>query len=187
MSSPNVSKLIQKNLMPILSKIALIMIARSENQIGVTFDYIRHMAKTDFGLLMRYNKMFSIIDPRKHVSAEAYHAARMRGALAADCWTCVEVEINLAKQSGLSSEWIDEVLAGSSSDADINAVITLTDATVRDRVDASKAREIIRSRYGEKGLIELSIAMNGTAMLPGVKRAMGYATACNIELMRAAK
>ncbi|WP_275296365.1 hypothetical protein [Sulfitobacter mediterraneus] len=40
-------------------------------------------------------------------------------------------------------------------------------------------------KMGEAGLIELSYAMNGAALLPGIKRAMGYATTCNLSMMKA--
>jgi hypothetical protein len=83
----------------------------------------------------------------------------------------VEAEINLAKLAKLSDALIDDILRGSTSDASLQAIIALTDATVRDRIDSSEARELVCGAYGDKGLIELFIAMNGAAMLPGVKRA----------------
>lgn len=170
--------------MSLIEKISLALIAREERRIRVTFDYIRHMARTDLRLLLRYNRIFGIIDPRRHLPAEAYHTARIRGALAADCGTCVEAEINLALNAGLPHALVQSILSGACDKPDLSAVIALADAATRDRVDAPEARAHLRSVYGEKGLIELSIAMNGAAMLPGVKRAMGFASACNIDLLR---
>ena len=51
-------------------------------------------------------------------------------------------------------------------------------------MDDPEARDIIRKAFGEAGMIEISLAVNGAARLPGVKRAMGYATACDIQTMR---
>lgn len=167
-----------------LTRIALSMIGRGEKRIGVTLDYVREIAKTDFGLLMRYNKLFGFLDPNRHTPKDAYHVARIRGALAADCGTCVEVEINLARQSGLDEATIDRALTGENLTPELQSVCRLADATVRDRIDGAEAREAVRAAYGDRGLIELAYAMNGAAILPGIKRAMGYATACNIETMR---
>lgn len=50
--------------------------------------------------------------------------------------------------------------------------------------DDPKAREKIIKYCGEKGLVELSYAMNGAALLPGIKRAMGYATSCNLDILK---
>ncbi|WP_108257656.1 ABC transporter substrate-binding protein [Mangrovicoccus ximenensis] len=49
------------------------------------------------------------------------------------------------------------------------------DAVVRDRAEDAAAREAVRDAFGEAGLIELAYAMNGAALIPGVRRAMGFA------------
>ncbi len=167
----------------ILSPIAHKLIAQAERRLGVALDYTHKIADTNIGLLARYNRLFGFLDPMKHLPADAYHTARLRGALAADCGTCVEAEINLAMQAGLSPAVIKTILEGQ-PEGPLQNVVTLSDAVVRDRVDAPKARTALIAQYGEAGLIELSFAMNGAALLPGVKRAMGYATACDLSLMR---
>ncbi|WP_259942921.1 hypothetical protein [Sulfitobacter sp. M368] len=170
--------------MAFLTPLTLAMVKQAEKRVGVTFDYVRKIAQTDFGLLLRYNKVFGFLDPRKHLPAQAYHAARLRGALAADCGTCVEAEINLALQAGLSKTLVKAIL-NSTADGPLGAVIALTDAVVGGKQDAPDDRADVLNAYGEAGLIELSFAMNGAALLPGVKRAMGYATTCNLSMMKA--
>jgi alkylhydroperoxidase family enzyme len=162
------------------------MIGSNERRLGAGLDYVRKIAATDLSLLMRYNRLFGFLDPRRKTKAEAYHAARIRGALAADCGTCVQIEINLARQSGLSNDLVDAILAGDTSRLApaTAAVVELADCVVRDRRDNADARAAVITAHGEAGLIELAFAMNGAALLPGIKRAMGYATACNIDTMR---
>ncbi|AUQ50443.1 hypothetical protein PhaeoP83_02177 [Phaeobacter inhibens] len=167
-----------------LKKIAHFLIRRAERRVGVSLDYSHAIADTDFGLLTRYNRVFGFLDPNRHVPAAAYHAARLTGALSADCGTCVEAEINLAKSAGLTPELIQSILTGGTLEPELEAVVRLSGAVAGARTDDPEAREIVRAAYGEAGLIELSFAMNGAAMLPGIKRAMGYATACDLQLMR---
>jgi len=161
-------------------------ISRAEKRVGVELDYARKIARTDFGLLLRYGKIFSFLDPKKTVPAEAYHIARLRGAISADCGTCVEAEINLAKAAGVSGQMIDAVLRAEYDGLPeaLAAVARLADAVVRDRIDAAEEREIVLRAFGDAGLIELSFAMTGAALLPGIKRAMGYATTCDLETIR---
>jgi alkylhydroperoxidase family enzyme len=168
----------------VLKNIALFMILRAEKRLGVALDYVRQIAKTDVGLLTRYNRLFGTIDPRKHLPADAYHAARIRAALASDCGSCVQAEINLAKKSKLDPALIDALLSGSPLKQPLASVVQLTDAVVANRQDASEARAEIIKAWGDTGLIELSFAMNGAAMLPGIKRAMGYATACDLTKLQ---
>ena len=160
--------------------------SKAEKRIGVELDYARRIAETDFGLMVRYGKIFAFLDPNRKVPPEAYHIARLRGAISADCGTCVEAEINLARAAGVPAEII---IAALSSDYaalpdPLQAVACLADAVTRDRADAPQARDRVRSEYGEAGLIELSYAMNGAALLPGIKRAMGFATLCDLDTLR---
>ena len=169
----------------LLKKIAAAMIRKAETRLGVSLDYAHKIAQTDIGLLMRYNRIFGFLDPNRHVPPLAYHAARLRGAMAADCGTCVEAEINLAKLDGLSDVHIDAVLtADGSLEAPIMAVVRLSDAVVARREDDAEARDAVRAAYGEAGLIELCFAMTGAAVLPGIKRGMGYATTCDLSVLR---
>ncbi|MFV1530106.1 MULTISPECIES: hypothetical protein [unclassified Phaeobacter] len=167
-----------------LKKVAHFLIRRAERRIGVSLDYAHAIADTDLGLLARYNRVFGFLDPNRQLPAAAYHAARLTGALSADCGSCVEAEINLAKSAGLSPELIRSILTGSALESELEAVVRLAGAVAGTRSDDPEAREAVRAAYGEAGLIELSFAMNGAAMLPGIKRAMGYATACDLQLMR---
>ncbi len=162
------------------------LVSRAERRIGVQLDYARKIAETDVGLMLRYGRIFGFLDPNRHVPAEAYHVARLRGAVAADCGTCVEAEINLARKAGVSSELISATLKSdlAALSESLQAVACLADAVTGDRVDAPEARERVLRDYGEAGLIELSFAMNGAALLPGIKRAMGYATTCDLETLR---
>lgn len=170
----------------ILRKLTSLLIGRAEKRIGISLDYVRQIARTDFGLLMRYKKIFSVLDPNTKVPAQAYHTARLRGAIAADCGTCVAAEINLAKAAGLKSEFLDQVISGiyHQLPEDVAAVAKLADSVVDHRNDDPESRATILARFGDAGLIELSFAMNGAALLPGIKRAMGFAVVCDLDIVR---
>jgi len=169
-----------------LKFIAGYFVRKAEKRIGVDLEYAHVIAETDFGLMSRYGKIFGFLDPNKKVPVLAYHVARIRGAVAADCGACVEAEVNLAKASGIQTKIINALLIEDYSElsSEIAAVARLTDAVVLNRVDDPKTRAEVQRAYGTAGLIELSYAMNGAALLPGIKRAMGYATQCNLQLIK---
>lgn len=170
----------------LLKKIAAHLIQRAERRIGVRLDYAHEIAQTDLTLLSRYNRIFGFLDPNKKVPKVAYHTARLRGAIAADCGTCVEAEINLANQAGIDNATVGLVLRSDYSELpeEVAAIARLADAVAGRREDDAEAREIIKRAYGDAGLIEVSFAMNGAALLPGIKRAMGYATICDMAILR---
>ena len=167
-------------------RIAGLLVSAAEKRIGVALDYAHQIARTDFGLMLRYGKIFRFLDPNKKVPAEAYHTARLRGAIAADCGTCVEAEIKLAKNAGVSAEIITAVLQSNYSVLanELHAVASLSDAVVAQRQDDPNSRIKVLRAFGEAGLIEISFAMNGAALLPGIKRSMGCATVCDIQTLK---
>ena len=169
-----------------LKKISEYLVTRAERRIGVELDSARRISQVDFGLFRRYGSIFSFLDGNSKAPPVAYHAARLRGALASDCGTCVEAEINLARNSGLDASLVDRVLSGEYAELpdEVAAVARLSDAVVARREDDPDARMLIVERYGEAALIEIAFAMNGAALLPGIKRTMGYATACNLDILR---
>ncbi len=169
-----------------LLKISLYLISRAEKRLGITLDYTRHIAKTNFSLLMRYNRLFGFLDPNRHVPPALYHAARIIGAVSADCGTCVQAELNLARAAGMDPQTLDQILfrATDRLDDDLAAIVMLAHQVTAERIDHPDAREHLRNRFGDAGLIELAYAMNGAALLPGIIRTLGYATTCDIELMR---
>lgn len=166
--------------------IAAQIVARAETRIGVELDYARKISQTDIRLMMRHGKIFGFLDPNRNVPPEAYHTARLRGAISADCGTCVEAEINLAQAAGVSRDIITAVLKSNYTGLpdSLRAVAELADAVTAQHIDAAEAREKIIIAYGEAGLIEIGFAMNGAALLPGIKRSMGYATICNLDTLR---
>jgi hypothetical protein len=165
--------------------IAANLISRGEKRTGVKLDYARKILATNTRLFLRYGKIFAFLDPNAFVPTDAYHAARICGAMNADCGTCVEAEVNLAQRAGVSDEVIRGVLnrdAASLGDK-LAAVVELSLHITRFE-DNPVARENVVLHYGETGLIELAYAMNGAALLPGIKRAMGYATSCDLRTLQ---
>ncbi|WP_138464913.1 hypothetical protein [Poseidonocella sp. HB161398] len=153
-----------------------VLIGRTESRLGVGYPYVRRIAETNTRLLWRYRKFLAFLDPNQDVPPEAYHLARLRGALAMGCADCVESEIAQAKAAGLREGLIREFLTASPGElpGPLGDVMALADAVVARRSDDPEARDRVRAAFGEDGLIELAFAMNGAAMIPGVKRAMGF-------------
>lgn len=58
--------------------------ARVEVGPGVGLDQARLIAAAGFRFLRRRDRPFGVLDPRRHLSPEACHAARIVGALSAD-------------------------------------------------------------------------------------------------------
>jgi hypothetical protein len=52
--------------------------------------------------------------------------------------------------------------------------------SVVQQTDGSELRERLHTRYGEKGLVDLALAIATARVIPTTKRALGYAQSCAI-------
>lgn len=167
-----------------MSKISDMVADRLEAQMGASFEHMRAIGRVSTSLFVRYaNVSWAMERAARNAIApkDAYHAARIRGAQAADCGSCVQIEVNLATKAGLAPDLIRAILNGEvTPESPLAAVCAWTDATMGERVDDTEHREIVQAHYGQKAMIEISYAMNAAAFYPGVKRALGYAVACQI-------
>ena len=103
----------------------------------------------------------------------------------ADCGTCVQIEVNLARKAGMPVDLLKSVVAERPDDLplDLAEVYRFAQAVVEAR-DDEDLRQKMRDRYGEEGLVELALAMAACRVFPIVKRTLGYAKSCSAVEVR---
>ena len=118
----------------------------------------------------------SIAEYRDELPADAYHVARIVAARSEDCGTCLQIEINLAKASGVSSALLQAVinrnldgLSPPTSD-----VYRFVEMVVTSAEEDDSLRQNIITRYGERGLVELALAIGTSRFFLLVKLTLGY-------------
>ena len=118
---------------------------------------------------------------REVVPVEASFAAKIVGALAEDCGPCTQLVVDMALEAGMPKDQIEAVLR-----RDLRAMTATTsrlafrfaDAVVRRSADDEDYRDAVRAQWGEKGVIDLTMALQMGRMFPMVKAALGYAKEC---------
>lgn len=134
----------------------------------------------------RFSKIFSIAEYRDGLPADAYHVARIVAARDEGCGTCVQIEVNLAKASGVPSALLQAVI-NRNLDAlppPILDVYQFVEMVVTSAEEDDSLRQKIITHYGERGLVELALAIGTSRFFPIVKRTLGYATTCaNVHIL----
>jgi alkylhydroperoxidase family enzyme len=117
---------------------------------------------------------------REAASVEACHAARLVGALSEDCGPCVQVEVDMARKAGVGDAQIEAVLRAdpAAMSADTALGFRFAAAVVSKSAGADEARQALRARWGDKGIIDLTLALQGSRMFPMLKAGLGFATNC---------
>lgn len=152
----------------------------AEKKLGVPVDYLRHLAKVSLPAFFKFVKFMPLSEYRKKLPVEPYHIARLVAVLKEDCGSCVQIEINLAKHDGVSTDLLQSVLDGKveALPKDLANVYRFAEAVVT-QTDNLELREALRQQYGEEGLIELALTIAACRVFPTLKRGMGYATSCS--------
>ncbi|MGO9358489.1 MAG: hypothetical protein ACLP1D_12575 [Xanthobacteraceae bacterium] len=142
--------------------------------------YMETMLREAPAAFFKFAKLMSIARYREVVPVEACFAAKLVGALKEDCGPCTQLVVDMAREAGVADDQIEAVLSA--------APAAMTTATalgyhfaraVADRTaDDDVCRDAVRGQWGEKGVIELTLALQVGRIFPMVKAGLGHAMAC---------
>jgi alkylhydroperoxidase family enzyme len=155
-------------------------LAGEERRLGGSLDYVRHILDTSFGAFLRFTWVLPLNEYRRALPADAYFVARLAATRDADCGTCLQIEANLARRAGVPADVVRAAVDGrpDALPRPLQDVHRLAEAVVRATYDEDGLREELRARFGERGLVELALAIASCRVFPVVKRTLGYAKSC---------
>lgn len=158
-------------------------VTASERKLGASMEYIRHVLRVSIPEVLRLRKIGQLANQRKVLPAAPFHVARLVAVMAEDCGDCVKIELNLARQADVPPEILKAVVESRPSDLpeELGDVYLFAECIAHNSGDMEPLRSKIRQRYGESGLIEMSITMALCRAFPVVKRSLGYAGACDVK------
>ncbi len=153
-----------------------------EKKLGESVEYIRHIVDVSPGMFFRFASIMPFANSRKVLPRDAWFVASIAALQHEDCGTCLQIGVNLARQSGVDPALIRAVLAGESDELspELADVLRFTRSVLNASDEDDGLRDTLRQRYGERGLIELSYAIASSRIPPTVKRALGYAKSCSL-------
>jgi len=142
--------------------------------------YMEEMLEHAPAAFSRFSKIMGIANYRGVVPLEACFAAKTVGVLAEDCGPCTQLGVEMAREAGIPDDQIEAVLTGNT--ARMTPATELGYRFARALVDRSaddeSCRDAVRGQWGEKGVIELTLACQITRIFPMVKAGLGHAKAC---------
>ncbi len=116
---------------------------------------------------------------RRGVPASVYYAAKITAVLAADCGSCAQLMVTMARTEGVPADALRALVAGN-RDAlgpDERLGYDLARATLAREV-AADLRAAILARWGYRGLVSLAYGLVAAQAFPTFKYALGHAHAC---------
>jgi hypothetical protein len=147
---------------------------------GYDTSYLDHMLTESPAAFFKFAPLMKAAAHREAVPVDASFAAKITGAMAEDCGPCVQLTIDMALEAGMAKDQVEAVVR-----RDTGAMTVATrlgfqfaEAVASHAADADQNRDAVRARWGEKGVIDLAMALQMGRLFPMLKTALGYAREC---------
>lgn len=156
------------------------LIGAMEKHLNSDMSYLRALHAASPRGFDRFLKAAALARHREGVSVTASHTARLAALAFEDCGPCTQIAVDRARADGMADDAIRAVLdanpAGLAEDAALAyrfARSILTRSTALD-----EARQAVRERWGDKGVVDLTLATQGSRLYPMIKLGLGFAQSC---------
>jgi alkylhydroperoxidase family enzyme len=162
------------------SWIARRMLRATNKGYGYDTSYLEMMLKESPSAFFKFAAVAKASAHREVVPVDASFTAKLVGALAEDCGPCTQLCVDMALEAGMPKDQIEAVLRQDPRAMNSATVLAFrfADAVVRRSADDDEFRDAIRAQWGEKGVIDLTLALQMGRMFPMVKAGLGYAKEC---------
>ena len=156
-------------------------IDRMERLWAYDASYMRRVLAASPATFLKFGFVTGLVD-RKAAPADALAAAGIAGTLAEDCGPCTQIGVDMAAAGGVEPEVLRAILAGDEAGMGDTAALAWRFARAslaRDMETCDPLRDEIVRRWGERGLVAVSMALMTARMYPTLKYALGHGKACS--------
>jgi hypothetical protein len=147
---------------------------------GYDTSYLEYMLKESPAAFFKFAPLMKASAYREVVPPDASFAARITGAMAEDCGPCVQLVVDMALEAGMAKDQIEAVVRRDTGAMNAAAALGFgfADAVLSRAAHVEQHRQAVRARWGEKGVIDLAMALQMSRVFPMMKAALGYAREC---------
>lgn len=142
--------------------------------------YMRAMLTISPDAFMKFANVSKLATHREAAPVEAAYAAKLVGALAEDCGPCTQLVVNMARAERVDAAQIESVLR-----RDVDAMspdtalgFRFAEAVAFRLPNEDETRDAVRDAWGDKGVLDLTLAVQVSRLFPMVKAGLGYAKEC---------
>ncbi len=157
------------------------LLDRFEQRYDYDVNYMRHMLKTSPAAFKRLRHLSAFAAHRESVTIEASFAAKLVATVAEDCGPCTQLAAKMAEEAGMEVAQIEAVLERSLETMDPSTALgfRFAEALVFRQAELGKLREDVRTKWGDRGIIDLTVATQINRLFPMLKAGLGRGEACS--------
>jgi len=160
--------------------IARRMLRAYSKRYGYNTSYLEMMLRQSPSAFFKFASVAKAAAHREVVPIEMSFAAKLTGAMAEDCGPCTQLCVDMALEAGMAKDQIEAVLRRDvrAMTAAVALAFQFADAVVHRSPEDEAFRQAVHARWGEKGVIDLTMALQMGRLFPMIKLALGYAKEC---------
>jgi hypothetical protein len=142
--------------------------------------YLEYLLKESPAAAFKFAGLADATAHREVVPVDAHFAAKITGAMAEDCGPCVQLAIDMALEARMAKDQIEAVVRRDTGAMNPSTWLgfQFADAVASRAANADRHRDAVRAQWGEKGVIDLAMALQMGRIFPMLKAALGYAKEC---------
>ena len=156
------------------------LLRRYSNHYSYDTSYLEMLLKESPAAFFKFAPLMKALRHREVVPVGASFAAGLVGAKAEDCGPCAQLVVDMALEAGVPKDQIEAVVRRDVRAMNDGVVLAFrfADAIVRQSADADEHRDAVRAQWGQKGVIDLTFALQMGRIYPMMKAALGFAKEC---------
>ena len=158
----------------------LMRLDAAEKKIGISLDYLREILHAAPTVFFKFMKLKPLAAHHRVLPDNVLHVARIVATRQYDCGDCVQMALNFARQQGMPQDTLQAVINENIDllEEELFEAYRFAESVASGTHEEAEWRERICQRFGNEGVIELSLATAIAGVFPIMKRGMGYATSC---------
>lgn len=147
---------------------------------GYEVSYLEMLLNESPSAFFKFAPLMKASAHREVAPVEASFAAKITGGLAEDCGPCTQLVVDMALEAGMAKDQIEAVLRRDPRvmNDTTRLAFRFADAVVRRAAEEDEFRDAVRAQWGQKGVIDLTLALQMGRMFPMIKAGLGYAREC---------
>ena len=149
-------------------------------QLNYDLSYLREIMDIDLSAFMAVSKLAGLSNYHRDIPVEVWHAARLAGAMDADCGPCSQLMVTMAERDHVAPELLRAVAAADdvALTPEVLLGVRFTRAVLAHSPEADALRDEIVQRWGRRALLSLAFGIVATRIYPTLKYALGYGRTC---------
>lgn len=141
--------------------------------------YMREMLESSLVGYSKFVNAIPLTSHREHLDLETFWVAKLASVKTEDCGECLQLNVNMAKEAGVSAEIIRGVIMQSERlSNDLKDVFDYAVGVSLNQLDNEELLSRIEMRFDKGQLIELGVCISTAKIFPVIKRSIGYAKSC---------